>query len=340
MEETSISTEVSTVSTEVAPSSAPAMEVSNSPDVSGAYSSSPSVDSGKSTSESSTPAVYTPNYEVLAYGNKYEIPKEYQGFINESNEKEFKQLFSKAFAADELLNKNNKIREHNANLEKEIKEKYLPVYKGLDVVNKYLANQDFGSFFEMLKIPVEQVQAWMLKELQMKDLPPEQQQLYTTTSKTQKQLYQLEQINEQQRLELEAIKEASTNALVQQRTNELNTILNRSDVKAVADRFDTQQNQVGAFRDEVINRAKFLYQTKGQDLSAEQAVEEFMKLIMANAPSASPNNTVIAPKSGTKAPTLPNLAGQTTGPAAQKVKSMADLQALKKQAIASMSQNN
>jgi hypothetical protein len=108
----------------------------------------------------------------------------------------------------------------------------------------------------------------------------------------------------------------------------------------VADRFDTRQNQAGAFKNEVIQRAQFLFQTKGTDLSAEQAVAEFMKLIVADAPASNPNNTVIPAKAGAKNPTLPNLAGQTTSPAAQKVKSLADLQALKKQANMSMNPHN
>ena len=158
--------------------------------------------------------------------------------------------------------------------------------------------------------------------------------------RSQKQLYQLEQANESYRSELESIKSASTEAAVVQRETELNTILNRQDVKAIADRFDTRHNQAGAFKNEVIQRAQILHQTKGQDLSAEKAVEEFLKLIVLDSPSSSPSNTVIATKNGAKAPTLPNLTGQTISPAAQKVKTMADLYALKKQAIAEMNHNN
>jgi hypothetical protein len=335
MENTEVSTVVSSPSTEIAVSSP---EITQT-EISSAGSSYDNTDSGKSSS-SSVPAVYTPNYTVKAYDSEYKIPEAYHSFINEKNEKEFKQIFSKAYATDVLIGKNNKLRESNDALEKKIREDYLPISKGLDVANKYIANRDFDSFFELLNIPEAHLQDWMLKKLQMKDLPPEQQELYTKSSTTQKQLYQLEQVTEQYRQELESMKQASTAAQVEQRTNELEKILSRSDVKAVADRFDTRLNQAGAFKNEVIQRAQFLFQTKGTDLSAEQAVAEFMKLVATDTPSGNPNNTVIPAKAGNKNPTLPNLAGQTTSPAAQKVKSLADLQALKKQANLAMSPHN
>lgn len=331
MEETGLSVEVGSVETEI---SAPAVIESGS---STEISTSSGGDSAPAISGEVIP--YTPNYKVKAYDAEYEIPATYHSFINEKNEKEFKQLFSKAYGLDVMQGKNTKLREQNTALEKIVNEKYLPLYNGLEIANKYIANQDFGSLFEMLKIPVANVQGWMLRELQMKDLPVEQQEIYNRNSTTQKQLYQLEQLAEKQAQELSSIKEATTQAQVVQRANELDKVLDRPDVKAAVSRFDTRLNKIGAFKDEVIQRAQFIAQTKGQDLSAEQAVQEFMKLIATDTPSANPNQTVIAAKSGSNNPTLPNLTGQTTSPAAQKVKSMADLYALKKQAIASMSEN-
>lgn len=342
MENMEVSTDVSStsVSTEVSsPSQAPAIiesagEMSSSPSVSSAYTAS------KETESNNTPAAYTPNYKVKAYDTEYEIPEAYRSFINEKNEKEFRQLFSKAYGLEVMQSKNIKLREENDGYKKEISEKYLPLARGIALADKYLAAKDYDSLFGLLKIEEPDLQSWMLTKLQIKGLPPEQQELYTKNSTTQKQLYELEQANEQFRQELEGLREHRTQEVVQKRAEELDTILNRSDIKSIVDRYDTSKNQAGSFKDQVIQRAQFIFQTKGEDLSAEQAVEDFMKLIMLDAPKANPNNTVIPPKTGHKAPTLPNVAGQTNSPAAQKVTSMADLQKLKKQAIAALNTQN
>jgi hypothetical protein len=336
MEENQVSTEIST---EVAQSSSPSVVETPSTPV---IQSDSSANSAYSTSEKvdNTPVPYAPNYKVKAYDSEYEIPENYRQFINEKNEKEFRQLFSKAYGLEVMQGKNVKLREENESYKKEITEKYLPISRGLDVANKYLENKDYDSFFDLLKIDEKDLQSWMLRKLQMKDLPVEQQELYTKNSTTQKQLYELERQSEQYRQELESLKAQSTQAVVQQRTNELDTVLSRPDVKSVADRFDARLNQAGAFRNEVIQRAQFIFQTKGDDLSAEQAVEEFMKIIMLDKPSSNPNNVVIQPKAVQKAPMLPNVAGQTNSPAAQKITSMADLQKLKKQAIAALNTQN
>lgn len=294
--------------------------------------------SPKSVSTAETPAstevkVYSPNYKVKAYDAEYEIPKEFQGFINEKNEKEFKQIFSKAYGLDVMQKKNEKLREANGNFEKILNEKYIPLSKGVDVANKYLQNKDYDSFFDLLKVDEKDLQNWMLNKLRLKDLPPEQQELYTKNSATQKQLYTLEQLADQYKQELEGIKAQGTQAAVVQRETELAQILDRPDVKAIVEKFDARQNQVGAFKSEVIQRAQFAFQTKKQDLSAEEAVKEVLKLVGDIAP-ANPNNTVVAPKTGAKNPTIPTLAGQTSSPAARKITSLDDLKAIRKQVIA------
>lgn len=283
---------------------------------------------------------YTPNYSVKAYDVEYQIPENFRPMINKDNEQEFQKVFSKAYGLDVMKTKNEKLREQNVAFEKEIKDKYLPISRGLDIANKYLANKDYDSLFDLLKIPEKDLQQWMLRKLQMRDLPADQQEMYSKHSTTQQQVYKLEQMTEQYRQELETMKETNTQAQVQQRVNELEKVLNRPDVKAVSDRFDTRLNKAGAFKEEVIQRAQFIAQTKGQDLSAEQAVEDFVKMIVLDAGAASPANTVIpAGKAGTKNPTLPGIAGQSNSPAAQKITSIADLQKLKKAVIAQMGQN-
>ena len=279
---------------------------------------------------------WTPNYKVKAYDSEYDIPENFRQFINEKNEADFRKLFEKSFATETVLQKNQKIRETNTQYEKAIKEKYEPLERGVQMASKYLERGDYDSLFDLLKIPEKNLQAWMLQKLKMRDLPPEERALYDSHSASQKKLYELEQQTETYRQTLEQIQATQEQQAIAARHNEMDQILNRPEIKAIVDSFDARLGQAGAFKTEVIQRAAFTAQTKGLDLSAEQAVQEFLKLLPPTTATqaVSPADRVVV--ANDKKPTLPNVAGKTTSPAAQKVMSLDDLKKLRAQSIKSM----
>lgn len=275
---------------------------------------------------------YTPNVKVLAYDKEYEIPEKFRAYLNKDNEKDFREVFEKAFATEEMKGKYTKFREEA----QEAKKNNAALVGRFNQLGKFIDNKDYDSFFKEAAIPEAELQKWMLQKLQMKDLPPEQQQVYTSQQELRQKAYQLEMENQRLQSEYGQMQTAQQQQLLSQRSAELDGAIAKPEVDAVAKNFDSRLGQPGAFRNEVINRAAFVYQTTGKDLSVEEAVKEVLKIVAWNTQGGSSDNVVTkqgiqqAPK-----PTLPNVAGKATSPAAQKVKSIDDLKKIRNQMIQS-----
>lgn len=277
---------------------------------------------------------YKPNYKVKAYDNEYEIPEKFRAYINKENEKDFRETFERTFALDEMKNKYHKTRDTYQTIQKE----YSTLQSNINQLSKYVENGDFDSFFKGIEIPEEALQKWMLQKLQMKDLPPEQQQVYNNQQELRQKAYQLEMENQRLLAEHTELKSSQEQQLISQRYSELDQTISKPEVEAVAKNFDSRLGQPGAFKQEVINRAAFVYQTTGKDLSVDEAVKEVLKIVAWNTNGAS-SDAVVTQQGQQQAPkpTLPNVAGKATSPAAQKVKSIDDLKKLRNQTIKSES---
>lgn len=268
---------------------------------------------------------WAPNYKIKAYDNEYEIPEKFRSFINQENEKDFREVFEKSYALETIKEKNARIRQMNETYEKKIKDEYEPLDKSVAKLGKYLEKGDYDSFFGTLNISEDKLQMWMLQKLQTKSLPPEQQEIYNRHSANQKQLYSIEDQAEAYRTELESLKAERYQAEVARTTMELESAISRPDVSKIAQQFDSRVGQPGSFKNEVIKRGVLAQQILKQNISVDQAVQEVINLI---GPSAAPqtqatNSQVIQPQA--VKPTLPNLAGKATSPAAQKITSLDDL---------------
>lgn len=271
-------------------------------------------------------SVYKPNFKVKAYDNEYEIPEKFRSYINKENEKEFKDVFEKAFALDEMKGKYHKTRESYQETQKVNGQ----LINRFNQLGKFVDNKDYDSFFKEAGIPDVELQRWMLQKLQMKDLPPEQQQVYNNQQELRQKAYQLEMENQRLQSEYGQMQTAQQQQMLSQRVNELDKAISAPEVSAVAKSFDSRLGQPGAFKNEVINRAAFVYQTQGKDLSVEEAVKEVLKIVAWNT-QGNPGDNVVTQQSVQQPskPTLPNVAGKATSPAAQKVKSIDDLRKIR-----------
>lgn len=290
--------------------------------------------SEQSTQPSQEEAPYSPNYKVKAYDAEYDIPENFRGYINKDNEKDFREVFEKAFAIDVMKTKLEKTRSENEQLS-QYRTNYETINKNLAQVSKYAQNKDYDSFFKSLKIPEQDLQQWMYNKLRQADLPPEAQSAIQKNQEYLQKQYELESQNEAFRQELEGVKEQQSQFAIAKRTQELDSVLNRPEISTVMKNFDAKLGQDGAFRNEVIRFAAFEAQNSGKDLSAEEAVSEVYKRLAWNQASGSDANgdKVLPPQAGQKKPTLPNMQGKATSPVTQKVKTLADLHALRKQSI-------
>jgi vacuolar-type H+-ATPase subunit I/STV1 len=294
--------------------SAPQVEAQPQPQVEAAPQQAPVVDEWK------------PNYKVKSYDKEYEIPEDFRSYINKDNEPKFREVFEKYYGLDGMKEKYHKTRENYEKVNKE----YGTISKSLDELSYYLNNNDYDSFFNKIKIPEKALQEWMYKKLSLSELPKDQQELYSKNSEYTKRLWETEQKLKEYEEKLHGFESMTTQQVVSQRAQELDMTLSKPEISAVAKAFDERLGQDGAFKQEVISRAAFMAQSKGVDLTVEQAVAEVLKLVGA-VPQAQPQQGVKVIPAQPK-PTLPNVSGGATSPVTQKVTTIEDLKALRKQA--------
>lgn len=293
---------------------------------------SPAVEqSTESAAPSAEAPAWTPNYKVKAYDNEYEIPENFRSYINQENEKNFKEVFERSFAFDTIK---QKYKDAHTKYQ-DVNGKYETVSKNLDRLSKFVQNGDFDSFFSSIKIPEQAIQSWIYNKLQLQDLPQEQRQLYTKNSEYQRELLSMQEQYEEMQSKLQEFESYQQQQQIQQRYNELDSVVNSPEYSQLAQSYDARVGQPGAFKNEVILRAAAVANATGKDLSPAEAVQEFAKLVAWNnqngAPAASPTQKAAG------RPTIPSVSGKASSPVAPQVKSIEDLKKLAK--AASQGQN-
>jgi hypothetical protein len=295
------------------------IEQSSSPEV---VNSAPAPQIPSASLAAEAPA-WTPNYKVKAYDNEYDIPEDFRPYINQDNEKKFKEVFERSFAFDTIK---QKYKDAHSKYQ-DVNGRYETISKNLDKLSKYVQSGDFDTFFNTIQIPEAEIQKWIYNKLQIQSLPQEQQQLYTKNSEYQKQLLSMQEQYEEMQQKLGEFEEYKASQAVQQRYSELDSAINSSEYKSLAESYDARVGQPGAFKNEVILRAAAIANATGKDLSVQEAVQEFAKLVAWNQQNQA---TGVAQK-GSR-PTLPSVSGKASSPVAPQVKSIEDLKRLAKAA--------
>ena len=306
-------------------------DIEQTQEVSSPEVASPAVETAP---ESAAPAAeapaWTPNYKVKAYDNEYEIPEDFRSYINKDNENKFKEVFERSFAFDTIK---QKYKDAHSKYQ-DVNGKYETVSKNLDRLSKYVQNGDFDSFFSSIKIPEQSIQNWIYNKLQLQDLPQEQRQLYTQNSEYQRELLSMQEQYEEMQSKLQEFEEFKQQQALQQRFNELDSVVNSAEYSQLAQSYDARVGQPGAFKNEVILRAAAVANATGKDLSPAEAVQEFAKLVAWNNQNGAPS---ASPQKAAGRPTIPSVSGKASSPVAPQVKSIEDLKKLAK--AASQGQN-
>lgn len=306
-------------------------DIEQTQEVSSPEVASPAVETAP---ESAAPAAeapaWSPNYKVKAYDNEYEIPEDFRSYINKDNENKFKEVFERSFAFDTIK---QKYKDAHSKYQ-DVNGKYETVSKNLDRLSKYVQNGDFDSFFSSIKIPEQSIQNWIYNKLQLQDLPQEQRQLYTQNSEYQRELLSMQEQYEEMQSKLQEFEEFKQQQALQQRFNELDSVVNSAEYSQLAQSYDARVGQPGAFKNEVILRAAAVANATGKDLSPAEAVQEFAKLVAWNNQNGAPS---ASPQKAAGRPTIPSVSGKASSPVAPQVKSIEDLKKLAK--AASQGQN-
>jgi hypothetical protein len=294
-------------------------EVSSTPEV--AVSSAPEAASAAPAAEA-----WSPNYKVKAYDNEYEIPENFRSYINQENEKNFKEVFERSFAFDTIKQKYKDAQTKY----QDVNGKYDTISKNLDKLSKYVQGGDFDSFFGSINIPEADIQKWIYNKLQIQSLPQDQQQLYTKNSEYQKQLSNMQEQYEEMQSKLGEFESYKQEQAIQQRHSELDSAIVNSEYKSLAESYDARVGQPGAFKNEVILRAAAVANATGKDLSVQEAVQEFAKLVAWNNQNGVQAGGVA--QKGNSRPTIPSVSGKASSPVAPQVKTIEDLKKLAKAA--------
>lgn len=261
---------------------------------------------------------YAPNLSYNVRGEEKQFDEWLAPVITSKEQEDaIRDLYTKANGLDILK---SSFEERQTQYD-EVSGKYNTIQENIKVLQDYVSNNDYGKFFESLNIPKEAVQKWMLSELNYQQMDPEQKQAYDQHWNTVRTNAELARENEQLSTQFQEFQ-------VQQRENELNQILTTPEVNATMQAFDQRMGRVGAFRDEVVRRAQAEAQLTGNDIPAQDAVNQLMQLIGFNGngagtPPAQPQ--AVAPE---QKPVIPNIQGRGTSPVRKVPKSIDDMRAM------------
>lgn len=285
---------------------------------------------------------YKPNYKYTVSKEEKEIPEFFKGLIkDEASEKMVRDYIERA---EGLAPVKARLQDTFTEL-KETKQKYHTIQEGLADIGEIVRKEDYGTFFETLKIPREKIYAWVLKQAEYEQLPPERKREIDAAQAAQLRLDETAQENQSWQSQL--AEQANRT-----RTLELSIALGAPEISSFATAFDERAGKAGSFKMEVQKLGKHVWDTENVDLPADEAAKRVMQhysrfITVGTTPSAispagaasvekivTPTATTPAPLVKREVPVIPNIAGGTTSPTKSAPKSMEDLNKLAKEASA------
>lgn len=292
-----------------------------------------------------TPAVEAPKYEAnlkfkFTDGTAQQQEKEFPdwakaGIKDAESEKEIRSVFEKAHGLDFVLPRFKATREELQAVKPQL-ETYQKNVAGLrDMYQK----GNMAGIFEKLGMSEEKVLQYAVERAKFYQLPPEQQNLIKSQQDAERNV-QSAQENAQQ------TQERYDEQARQIKQLQLTTVLQRPDVSAAEQAFDTKMGKKGAFFEQVKLMGEMTWhRSQGKiDLTPEQAITEVMKqygLTGAQAAAATPAAPTPAAQAAAPAQAayqappvkvIPNVGSRSASPAAtqHRPRSIEDLKKIAK----------
>lgn len=260
--------------------------------------------------------IYSPNYKFKVMDKEHEIDEWLRPVIKNADiEKKVKDLYEKAYGLDSIKPKHQSIKEE---LE-QTKAKVAETDKALDILGKYVAENDFDSFFEGLNIPKNKILEYALELVRREQMTPEQKTQWEASKQAREAARYYEAQNAQ-------LMQSQQQFAVQQRTFELDMALNSPEAKVVADAYNAGMGTPEAFKDYCIQIGQ-AFAARGQDIPATQAVSEAIRHLKAINPSLGGAQVTHAAQvvQPSQKPVIPNIQGRGTSAVKPAVKSLDDL---------------
>lgn len=275
---------------------------------------------------------YTADFKYKAQGKELEIPEKFRHLITDKeSEEELKTLFGKSHTVDEYK---GQIDTFKKNLN-EVGGALNQYQSGIQELRQIFAKGDLDTWFQKLNVPAEKIYQWVLDKVQYNQLPEAQRAQIDRQRDLQRQAEMAEaRVGQVSHREMELA--------TQVKSMQLEQTLGKADVKSMADAFDSRVGRPGAFKDAVIDHGKAIWALSQRDLTPEQAVADFVQKYgnpsaFAGQPPATEvaSAPAITPPSANAQPpvkVIPNVAGRSTSPVKQGVRSIDDLKRLAKKA--------
>lgn len=271
------------------------------------------------------PPAFTPNLKFKAYDKEFEVADDFfKGLVkDEASQKKIIDIHERAHGFDGLKEMHKALREEN----KTTQEKYNSIDSNLKRLSSYVAEGDLGSFFETLKIPEAMVMEYVAERLKLLNAPAEQRVQMEEQEKIRRHNRELREQNE-------TLSTGVQTAAVQAKQQEIEMALGNPEVAGIAKIIDEKLG-AGSFKQAVLDRGILAFNMSRQVISAQQAVQEalklfapFVSLLAQPGQQQSPAAVITPPATKTPAapkPAIPNFNGGSASPLKQGVRSIADI---------------
>ncbi len=283
-------------------------------------SAAPIVENAEGSSAEVVSEAYNPDLSYVVHDKKLEFDEFLKPIIKDKEiEKKVRDLYTKSagldFYKEKFTNTSKQLEEYAP-----IREKAEYYDQVVEKLNNYRQSGDYRKFFEELGLTDKEILQYAYERVNYQELPPDQRQLIDTK-------YSLEQQSQMQAAQIQQYEQQIFNQSVQARTYELNSELEKAEVRDFASRFDSMVGKPGAFREEVIRRGQTKWHVNGVDARPAELAQEIMGTF-ASLRNIEPQ-TFAAPTAtqvqANSKPTIPNIQGSNSSPVKKQFTSIADI---------------
>lgn len=234
---------------------------------------------------------------------------------SEEDQKMFQELYTRGHGLEIAKKERDDLKGKLTNLD-----------KNLEYLGNAAREGRIGEFLEVLGLPKEQFIKYAMDELKYQNMAPEER------AKVDQQR-QYEQTQRNLQIQNQQMQQQLATEQTQRLNYEIDTTLNSSEYKDIAQSYDQRVGKPGAFRQLVTERGIFHETVNGRELTVREAIQDAVVLIggfQAGAPNLSQQaGTVgtqpVQQKTQTKKPVIPSFRGQGTSPTKKMPTSIEDL---------------
>lgn len=268
---------------------------------------------------------WVPDFKFKVMDKEHEIDPLFHSVIkDEETLKKVKRLHEQALGIPHLEQSREEFKTKYLSAQPRLDE-YSRVENRLNKLSHFVEKKDFGSFFNEIKVPKQEIFAWVKREIDLLDAPPEIKAQYEQSQVQNQRLYELQQENEHFRMQQQEIEQQKAEQMLEQSINQM--------AGAEAQFYNERMQSPTAFRDYLIARGQQIQTMTGQKVPLNQVIDqvklEFQRLgvipqqAQPQQPAAPQGQPVVIPAQAK--PVIPVIKAGGASPVSTPVKSMKDL---------------